>query len=470
MLRHLLNFWLFPIFGMFFAAATTIGDVGTGGGDAGGDGAGDNGAGSGDDSGASGDDGGGEDGAGAGEDGDTGDDGADDAGAAGDGGEHSDPNASVDLGDGRQVPGKIKKLFDLAKKAGVEKEAKQLFFANQRLNKAIPGGVNAAIQLAKDVEEIGGLDAVRDLQDSVQSHQANDENFSANPAKWVESGFTENAESALKAFAHSLDFVGEHHPEHYNHLMAKVIVNDLGNLDVSGMYKLLAGIKDSPEAAQLAKQLKDYWNSRLETSKKVPEKKGDATTKALNDRETAVNKKEMDLRFKEVNAEVFPVLKTEVSKVLQAEAKAAKLDLGKLSKDYPAEWRNMLNEIHQGIMKAAIKDQRFIDKYFGLVQKGDMKRAAAAINKKHAELAPDISRQVMGSYGVFRAKRAAAAAGDKNNRGGDGGGNSNAGNAGWQSVSKRPENSAIDWGKTTSALQLDGKYILKDGKKVVVKY
>lgn len=469
MLRHLLSFWLFQ-FLMLFAAATTIGDVGTGGGDGGAGGGSSNDGGAGDDAGSTGDDSGADDGAGAGDDGSSGDDGADDAGAAGDGGADTDPNATVDLGDGRQVPGKIKKLFDLAKKAGVEKEAKQLFFANQRLNKAIPGGVNAAIQLAKDVEELGGLEGVQSLQDSLQGYQANDENFSSNPAKWVESGFSENPEAALKAFAHTLDYVGDNHPEHYNHLMAKVIVNDLGSLDVRGIHQILAGIKDNPQAAALAKQLADYFNSRLKTSQKVPEKKNDPNAKALNDRETAVTKKEMDLRYKEVNAEVFPVLKTEVTKVLQAEAKAAKLDLTKLSKDYPAEWRNMLNEIHQGIMKAAIKDQRFIDKYSGLVQKGDMKRAAAAINKKHAELAPDISRQVMSSYGVFRAKRTAAAAVDKNNRGGDGGGNSNAGNAGWQSVSKRPENSSIDWGKTTQALQLDGKYFLKDGKKVVVKY
>ncbi len=43
------------------------------------------------------------------------------------------------------------------------KEAKQLYFAARAKApaKAIPGGVNAAIQLAKDVEQFGGVEGIR---------------------------------------------------------------------------------------------------------------------------------------------------------------------------------------------------------------------------------------------------------------------------------------------------------------------
>jgi hypothetical protein len=37
--------------------------------------------------------------------------------------------------------------------------------------------------------------------------------FESDPGKWAEAGFTENPEPALKAFAHSLDYVSEKHPE-----------------------------------------------------------------------------------------------------------------------------------------------------------------------------------------------------------------------------------------------------------------
>ena len=457
------------MFGMMFAAGATIGDVGAigdGGGDGGdvdqsGSDAGDTGD-AGDDS-SSGDD--------AGSSQDDASDADAVAGDSQDAGDNIDPNAPVDLGDGRQVPGKFKKLFDLAKKAGVEKEAKQLYFANQRLLKAIPGGVNAAIQLAKDIDELGGVEGVEQLQSDIETYKSDAELFNKADPSWVASGFEENPDASLKLFAHTLDYVGEHHPEHYDHLMAKVIVNDLGALDIRGMHAALAALKDNPEAQRLATQLADYYNSRFETSRKVPEKKAtDAATRALTEREKSVEQREMNTRFADVNREVFPVLKAAVNKTLAAEAKVKGLDLQKLSKEYPAEWRNMLNEIQQEIKKAATKDQRFIDKYFALVKKGDLKRAAKAVNDKHEQVEPEITRRVMATYGVFRGKKANPADKGKGNANGNNNANANAQNQGWTRVAKRPENSAINWSKTTQAMQLDGKYILNDGKKVVVNY
>lgn len=470
MLRLLLNIWLFPIFGLMFAAGATIGDVGAGGGSDGADS-------SGGDGGDSGDDGAiGDDGADADSNSDADTDGTDADGDAGDDGADADakydPEAPVDLGDGRKVPGKFKKLFDLATKAGVGKEAKQLYFAQLRLEKAIPGGVNGAIELARSVEQMGGVEGIQGIQDELQTYQTDSQDFEQNPSKWVENGFKENADSALKAFAHSLDFVSEHHPEHYDYTMAKVIVNDMASLPVRKIHDILSSLKDNPEAQRAAKELADYYNSRLETSKKAPEKKADAQSKALTDRESKVEQREMGVRFTEVNREVFPALKTSVTKSLQSEAKAAGVDLAKISKEYPGEWRDLLNDIHKRVMRAAQKDQRFIDKHYALVKKGYLKRAAKAVNDKHESVIPDAVRDAVKERGLFRGKKNTAAGGKgKPGAGGDGGNNNNAAqNQGWATVSKRPENSLINWSKTTSGLQLDGKYILNDGKKVVVKY
>ncbi len=123
-------------------------------------------------------------------------------------------------------------------------------------------------------------------------------------------------------------------------------------------------------------------------------------------------------------------------------------------------------------MRTVIKDKRFIDKYHALVEKGDTQRGEKAINAKHDEILSrtDLVARVMRGYGVFSKKKAAAAPGDKGNKGAAGDkGNANAG-AGWIKVSKRPQNSQINWTKTTQAMQLDGKYVLLDGKKVIVQY
>lgn len=465
MLRLLFNFWLYPMFGMMFAAGAGVLDGGAGGGDAGsgGDGGADGGS---DQGGGGADDAGGDEG----DQGESGaihdDDGSDDAGA-----DHSDPNASVDLGDGRSVPAKIKKLFEAAKAGGFEKEAKQFFFGLQRLTKAIPGGINGAIALAKSVEEFGGVEGVQQLQDDLASHSEDAELFSRADPRWVESGFQENPEAALKLFTHTLDYVADKHPEHYNHLGAKIVVNDLDQgLPVRDIHRFLAGIKDNPEATQLAKKLADYYNSRADLAKKVPEKKVDTVSKALTERESKVTEREMNVRYTQVNTEIFPAMKNSVTKTLQGEAKLKGMDLNKLSAEYPGEWRSMLNEIHQQIMGAVRKDGRFVNKYAALVSKGELKRAAAAVNAKHDAVIPDIARKVMQSYGVFRGKKAAPK-GDKGDRGNAGAaGNAGNANTGWAQVAAKPPNSTIDYSKTTQAMQLDGKYILHDGKKVIVKY
>jgi hypothetical protein len=471
MLRLLLNFWLTPFMMMFAAGASVLDSagVGTGGGDAGsGAGSDDSGA----DSGSSGDDAslGDDDGAGDGSDNSGADDDLAQAGTEGDAGANDRSNQSLDT---KGFNPEDKKLLTLAQKAG-PKEAqrvRQLLFAEKRLNKIVPGGVKAVEKLVRSVEDFGGVEGVQQLQADLASHTEGDELFSRADPRWVESGFETNPESSLKLFAHTLDYVSEKHPEHYNHLMAKVIKNDLDSaLPVREIHALLAGLKDSPEAQKLAGQLAAYYNERNKLAGKVPEKKIDAQTKALTDRETKVHEQEMGLRYDKVNAVIFPAMKNSVTKTLQSEAKLNGLDLNKLSTEYPGEWRSMLNEIHQEIMAAVRKDKSFTNKYSSLVSAGELKRASAAVNAKHDAVIPAIARSVMKGYGVFRGKKAApgnrnANAADKGNAGA-----ANNANTGWNRVSAKPQNSLIDWQKTSQSMQLDGKYILKDGKRVVVQY
>jgi hypothetical protein len=464
MLRTLLNFWLFPIFGMMFAAGAVLDAGAMGGGDGG----------STSDSGTTGND----------SDGEVSSEGDEKTSV----GENDSTNTELSDGesegqserdandvhnaaiDTKGFTAEDKKLIDLAQKAG-PKEAqriKQLVFAEKRLLKVVPGGVKGVVELVRAVEEFGGIEGVQQLQSEIADSKADGEMFQRADPRWVESGFERNPESALKLFAHTLDFVSEKHPEHYNHLMAKVIKNDLdSSLPVREMHALLVSLKDNPQAQELAKKLANYYNGRNDLAQKVPEKKVDAQQKALTDREAKINEREMGVRYTQVNEQTFPALKAVVGNTLRSEMKLDGLDIDKLSKEYPAEWRNLLNEIHQQVKDAAVKDKRFIENYVKRVRSGDVKRAAELTKQKHDAIAPDIARKVRATYGVFRkkanAKPNANASTDKGN------GNANA-NSGWSRVSARPAQGSIDWSKTTQSMQLDGKYILTDGKKVVVVY
>lgn len=468
MLHRLLNFLLnYLMFGstMFFAAGAVTLTGGDAGGGAGDGSAGDSGGADSGDSGAS--DEGGES-SDAGNDADVGDGSAADDGIAA--ADAADPDGPVDLGDGRTVPGKIKKLFDVAKAAGLEKEARLLYFQNQRLSKAIPGGVNGAIELANAVEQFGGVDGIEQLQSDLETYHSDSELFERGDPKWVETAFEESPDAALKAFDHSLAIVAEKHPEHYDHMMAKVVLETLDNAPIALAYSLLAGLKDNPEAQKGAQKLAAFYNSVKDTASKLPEKKVDAQQKKLSEREAQVEQREMGTRYTQVNAEVFPVMKSQVTNVLKSEAKTKGLDLGEISTQYPGEFRAMMNEIHQEIMKLALKDQRFVDKHYALVKKGDLKRAAAAVNAKHEKIVPDIVVRIAGEYGFMKgaAKKPNANSNANRNRSGTDG--QQQADASWTQVSAKPDNRLIDYGKTTQSMQLDGKYILKDGKKVQVKY
>jgi hypothetical protein len=273
-----------------------------------------------------------------------------------------------------------------------------------------------------------------------------------------------------------LSYVAEHHAEDYNHLAAGILLRQLSDrqagLPVHALHQFLttnAILKDSPEAKQLASQLAKFYNNIDELAGRVPEKKVDAQQKALTDRETKVQEQEMGVRYKQVNTEIFPVLQRTVGSALRAQMKQDGLDIDKLSKDYPAEWRNMLNEIHQQIMGAARKDTRFLDNYGKRVKNNELKRAAELVNQKHDAVATDIVRTVRATYGVFRKKTNTSGnrnnAGDRNNAGAR-----NVADQGRTRVSAKPAQHLIDYDRSPMSETLDGKYTLKDGRKVQVVY
>lgn len=458
MLRLLLLKFFLPFLTLSFAAGAGLADLDLGAGDAGGEG-GDEG------------DGGADEGGDAGDAGEGGDEGEENLEAGAEGGEE-DLDSPVDIGNGRQVPGRWKKLFDEAQKAGLGKEAKQLYFAQQRLNKAIPGGINAAIQLANDIEQLGGVEGIEQMQTNLEAYTADEDLFHDNPEKWVQTSFEADEDAALKAFIHSIDYVGQKFPEQYNHTFAKIIVNDISDgFDITRAHRILAGLKDNPEAQAAAKELLEYWNSRVKTSEKAPQKKAAAVDEKLAQREKAAEEREMSGRYADINRASFPELKESVRQHLLAYGKENSVDLRKISKAYPQEWADALNDIHGRIRNAALKDKRFCDKYYSLVKAGDTARAIAAVNAKHAALAAEAVRTALAGRALFRGKKRAPGAGDAGDKGNKGGGNiNNAGAGSWKTVSEKPRRDEIDWSKTPLSLSLEGRYVLTDGTRVQVKY
>jgi hypothetical protein len=459
LLHQLYNWFLFAGTMFFAAGASGFSDAGAGGG--GGEGSEGGAAGSGDSGDPGADPGAGE----GGEDASAGDGAAGDDRRAADGGDRDrDLDAPVDLGDGRTVPAKWKNVFEAAKGQGLEKEVKQLFFANQRLTQKFPGGVNEALTLANQLEEVGGFEAIQEMQSDLETYHADAETFAKDPAKWIETSFAEDVDASLKAFAASLDYVSDKHPEHYNHLLGKVVANTLDQGPVHEIYSLLASLKDNPAAQKLAKDLARYYNGIKELAAKVPEKKVEPERAKLEaDRQKLASEQEQ-LRNHTVNSQTIPLLGRQMTTQIEKLAKDAGFDVKKFIAEQPEAAQSLRAKILNQVMAKAAADKVFVKNYKAVMNQGDTQRAIAMMNKQHQAILPDIVRDVAKGFGI--AKKGGTAA--RTNAGGNAGSTSRAsgGNSGGMTrVSAKPPANEIDWGKTGNRIY-DSEAVLKNGKVV----
>lgn len=371
MFRYLLNLWLYPVLGMMFAAGSVVGEVAANGGDGG----------------TSGD---------AGDAGDAGDssvttgdvdtssssDGVDAEGTASEGDE-TDGESLVDSGDGRKIPAKYKELFE------TDKALRADYFNQRALQKVYPGGVKEAIQLKKAVEEFGGVEAVEQLQSDLETYHSDAEAFNKADPKWVEQGFDENPEAALKLFSHSLDYVGEHHPEQYDHLMAKVIKNDLDTgLPVRELHGFLAGLKDKDgnpiQAAQkLAKALADYYNHRDKLARTVPEKQIDPQQKKLDAERQKLQTEGQQLRNEKINMQATPHLEKGLTSKVDQLAKERGFDLAKIREQQPGRYAKFVQNVKNAIYASVREDRGWLDRYYKALTTNDTAKAVRMLNARH---------------------------------------------------------------------------------------
>lgn len=354
---------------MFFADGASALATVDGGGDAGG---GDAGAGASDDAGAEGT---GDD-AGAGKE--SGEAGHGEDGQEEESGASDDPDALIATADGRKIPAKYKELFEK------DKNLRADYFNQRALQKTFPGGVKEAVALARSVEELGGLDGIERIQGELSEYTADAEAFNSGDAKWTESAFKQNPELALKHFTNALGYVAENHPETYDHVGAKIIVNDLdSNLPVRDIYDILAGLKDNPAAQKAAKALSSYYNSRKDFAKKVPEKQIDPQQKKIDEQKQQLSTKEQEIRNKTINVEAAPYLTRSIESSLAAAAKAAGLETTKLQKSQPNRWGRFLKDVRNAVHADVLGDSKWLDRYDAALKSGDTAKCVRMLNARH---------------------------------------------------------------------------------------
>ena len=371
MLNYLLNYFLFGATMFFAAGASAVGEMGGGGGEGGGTSAGSS------------------------EIHESGDGSQSSGDGSGDNGEILGESSSQSEGDGKvdeqstqdpnaqPIKGVPQKFAELYK---TDKDFRNLWESAKSLRQTFPGGVKEAVQLAKTIQEFGGLEGIESVKADLDRHTANAELLSKDPAKWIESEFAAQPEAALKSFSHSLDFVAEHHPEHYDHLMSKVIFNDLKDRSpMASVYQFLSNLKDAqgkpvPDAEALAKKISDYWNETRNISAKVPEKK---VNEQLDKREQTIKQQEEQVRNKTINSEAGPYMSRSIDSVLATAAKSAGFDLAKVQKEQPNRYARFLKDVNRAVHEEVLHDTKWLDRYDAALKAGDTAKCVRMLNARH---------------------------------------------------------------------------------------
>ena len=290
----------------------------------------------------------------------------------------SDPNTLVDSGDGRKIPQKYTELFK------TDKALREMFFSQASLKKEFPGGVREALALKRQVAEVGGLEAVAELQNEITGLKSNSELFAKDQQKWVETSFAENSDASIKAVGLALDFTAEHHPEQYNHIMSKVLLNTLDQYSPVGeIWSLLSGLKDNPGAQQAAQQLAKWYNGIKNTASKIPEKRVDAEAQKLETERQKLTEEKQQIRNQKINSEAVPYMQKSAESQIETKAKTSGIDIQAIKRDTPKRYEKFMADVTQTIHKNVLADKNFVNRFDAALKSGDTAKCVRMLNSRH---------------------------------------------------------------------------------------
>lgn len=482
-----LNFWLWPIFGMFVTGASALG--GAAGETAGAiiEGAGDEGGDSGEGEGEGAGDGAGE-GTGSGE----GEGGA--AAAQGKEGAQGVDKAA----DGRKMPAALRSHIAELKAAGkadVAKEIQDTYWGYRTLNKQItehfPGGIKEAVELKQQLEEVGGLESFQELQGEVDEWRSVDQMLENGDASVVKSMFSDFPDGMKQLMPAALDNWADVDSDGYDRHMAGVAYSTLNSsgipTDLQLAYSLLEqyDLDKNPALKRVCSLLaKSYhWIGNL--GKFASEKPAAAAGGGKStQKETKLTEREQKIATAErmqtisaisTNFQSFTTPKFEGHLKDLFSNKAIPANVNK-QEVYKRAIMNVFTVLGAGGNSAKGIKSAFEKKYDAYIDNGDKAGAQKFLQSRAEPLLQDaVSKAYKWLYGaptLGSGKQNAGGAGkDKGAAGAGKGGNGDGSNAGggFELIGYDPKPDSIDRAKTTRAMIFKNQAILKSGKKVTWK-
>ena len=342
------------------------------------------------------------------------------------------------------------------------KEFRAALFDAATLRKEFPEGIREAVQLKQELEEIGGMEAVTSMRGELDAWKGLDADWEGKKPQFA----TEMAESNPDAFAfhapHVMAKFAEVAPDAFTHHVAKVFASDMAANDVVMQGRLLESVifDEAGKVRQGMESAARNWAPiaqyimRISNLAKTPPKSEAKTetgkpTSEVEQREQALTVREFQT---ERNAVKESITKSEFAK-----------NLG--NRKLPSDKISTIQELYESALNRAVQavqgHKEKVDRYVAAKDRTGYRKYMDGVirSKAPAAMSAAFRRAGVGDKPGPKAVAAKAVAAK-----------SAAVVTGFNRVGTKPNSNEVDWQATARIAGKkggDGKYILRDGSKVL---
>lgn len=334
-------------------------------------------------------------------------------------------------------------------------QIKDVIFENQRWKSAFPEGLKEAVATRDAISALGGVQGLQDTQQALQDYGNLESLFENGDPKFM----SQLAEAAPEAFSQIMPSGLEKwraiDPELYSHTMSRALIETLDQAKVSDTIEAIWNNLDPEKQKAERSALAQIWqtlNSMRESAAKAPER-------TISPEQEALSRREQEIAAREQRAMLAPVAnagKQQIQTIVEREMNSA----FQWSATDPDVKDAIQDRVRQEVVRASLKDKNFLAAYDSYKSRGDAQGLQRHITNFQAKVAPGIVQRVArlfnvkpkGAPSVSRKTTAQA---------------STTAERGWEKIQRQPEVRDIDRSKTTPDMVIDGKAILKSGRKVM---
>jgi hypothetical protein len=264
-------------------------------------------------------------------------------------------------------------LEKLPKQYKDDKFVKGLYFANQKLREAYPGGVNEAIKVKQALDAVGGAEGLADFETQRKGWEQIDKDFAEGNPAVLEDLAGDSPEGFVKLMGPALDKLQKVDPEAYNHSLGKIfwntmqqsgLLNDLGNLEAA------LGRQDVEGASAQFARVAEFLKTINGFASKVPEKKVDPEREKFQQERTAWEQQKQTEFQNNVLGETRQYALGKVEAQLTKEFSSRNLSLVKLKTSDPDSYDILLRNCYQAVNNELGKDKDAFSRFSAAIKGG----------------------------------------------------------------------------------------------------